>query len=186
MVASPTSVRTRSGIYLDIADPKATDFNLNDICVALSRVPRFNGHTSVPYSVAQHSYFVGRLMKRWGVNPLAGYLHDASEAYISDIPSPAKRLLPEYYVVEDRLMAKIAERFGLSEGFQHTAIVKTADIDMLFYERDALIDRDIRWQIEDQHPGGSILDHFPGWTPWGAETAAHILQKAIELELLDD
>ena len=182
-MVNKTSVRTRSGIYLDIADPKETDFELTDICVALSRVPRFNGHTSVPYSVAQHSYFVGQLMKRWGVNPLGGYLHDASEAYISDIPSPAKSLLPEYYVVEERLMSKIAGRFGLEKGFQHTAVVKEADKDMLFYERDQLISKDVRWQIEDQHPGGSIFDHFPSWTPWDSETAAVRLYDSIVREL---
>jgi len=168
-MVSPSMIRTRSGRYLDFSDPDPADINLEDIAVALSRAPRFSGHTREFYSVAQHSLYVGRSMP---VNPLAGYLHDASEAYLADVATPAKQLIPEYYVLEEKVMGAIAERFSLDKGFQHSREVKMADVAMLFYERDALIGTDIRWTIEDQHPGGSIYDHFPDWKPWSSEVAA--------------
>ena len=43
---------------------------------------------------------------------LAGLLHDASEAYIGDMPSPFKKLMPDYKKLEDNLMKVIAQKFG--------------------------------------------------------------------------
>lgn len=168
-MVTPTMIRTRSGRYLDFANPSPEDISLEDIAVALSRAPRFSGHTREFYSVAQHSLYVGRLMTR---NRLKGYLHDGSEAYLADVATPAKQLIPEYYVLEEKVMGAIAERFSLDKGFQHSREVKMADVAMLFYERDVLIGTDIRWTIEDQHPGGTIYDHFPDWKPWSSEVAA--------------
>ena len=169
-MVTPTMIRTRSGRYLDFANPDPADIQLEDIAVALSRAPRFSGHTREFYSVAQHSIFVGRMIA--GKGRLKGYLHDASEAYLADVATPAKQLLPEYYVLESRVMGAIAQAFGLHEGFQHDADVKSADVAMLFYERDAMIDKDIEWTIENQHPGGTIYDHFPNWKPWSSDVAA--------------
>lgn len=168
-MVSPSMIRTRSGRYLDFSDPDPADINLEDIAVALSRAPRFSGHTGPFYSVAQHSLYVGRMMAG---NHLKGYLHDGSEAYLADVATPAKQLIPEYYVLESKVMGAIAKAFNLNEGFQHDEDVKKADVAMLFYERDAMIGSDIRWIIEDQHPGGTIYDHFPDWEPWSSDLAA--------------
>jgi uncharacterized protein len=176
-----TMIRTRSGRYLDLANPDPADILLEDIAVALSRVPRFNGHTTPFYSVAQHSTFTGRMIS--GKNRLKGYLHDASEAYIADIPTPAKRLMPDYYVVEARLMSAVARAFGLPDGFQHEDVVKEADLTMLFWERDAMIDKDIEWLIEDQHPGGTIQERFPTWRPWNSTEAANNFYAEVVSQL---
>lgn len=174
---NPYSIRTRSGEFLDFSDPNSDSIKLEDIAVALSRAPRFNGHTGPFYSVAQHSVYVGRLIE--GPDRIKGLLHDASEAYLADVPTPAKRLMPDYYNLEAKVMRAVATAFGLPDTFWHEDVVVQADRAMLFLERDAMIsDREV-WTNEDQHPGGKITDRFPSWEPWSSEKAAVIFYNEV-------
>ena len=43
---------------------------------------------------------------------LACLLHDASECYMSDVPSPFKRELPEYNEREERMLSMIMKILG--------------------------------------------------------------------------
>lgn len=175
---NPYSIRTRSGAFLDFNDPDPDTILLEDIAVALSRAPRFNGHTGPFYSVAQHSVYVGRLISDVEQR-VKGLLHDASEAYIADVPTPAKRLMPDYYRLEASVMSAVAKKFGLPEGFQHEDVVTQADRAMLFLERDAMIDDSVIWTNEEDHPGGKITDRFPSWEPWDSEKAAVIFYNEV-------
>lgn len=86
------------------------DICIEDIAHALSMQCRFNGHICKFYSVAEHSLKVSDLIRRLGGSPLLqmyGLLHDASEAYICDIPKPFKDYLDEYLVVERVLQSAI-------------------------------------------------------------------------------
>ena len=69
-------------------DPNPADIDIKDIAHALSNCCRFAGHIKSFYSVAQHSVIVSELCEP--ENALAGLLHDASEAYLSDIARPVK------------------------------------------------------------------------------------------------
>lgn len=53
-------LETVTGKFIDVADPKPEQIDINDIAWGLSRIPRFAGHTitAVPYNVAQHSLLV--------------------------------------------------------------------------------------------------------------------------------
>jgi hypothetical protein len=53
------------------------------------------------------SYLVPKGMEMWGL------LHDATEAYLVDIPRPVKAYLKDYNVIEDLCMETIAEKFKL-------------------------------------------------------------------------
>lgn len=109
-----TYISTRSGT-LDFLTPEADSINIDDIAHALSLVNRYAGHTPWPYSVAQHC-----VLASYKAPPgleLEALLHDAQEAYVGDMPSPLKALMPQYSVIEDRLEAVIRKKFGLPAKF---------------------------------------------------------------------
>ena len=49
----------------------------------------------------------------------AALMHDASEAYMLDIPTPIKAKLPDYKKYEANLMSFIAKHFGFEEFCLH-------------------------------------------------------------------
>lgn len=92
------------------------DLDIEDIAHALGNQCRFSGHTKHFYSVAQHSVLVSNMLYMSTDNAelaLAGLLHDASEAYLVDMPTPIKRLMPEYIKAERYIQYVIEVRFGL-------------------------------------------------------------------------
>lgn len=121
-------IRTYTGKQFWPLDPRPEDIFIEDIAHALAMVNRFNGHTPRPYSVAQHSVLVSRIVQP--VLAFEGLMHDASEAYIADLVSPAKDGMPGYKRVEKRIMAAIRVRFGMLN--KEPADVKAADR-MLYY-----------------------------------------------------
>ena len=102
-------IETQSGRQIFFDDPDKSDFCIEDIARALSRIPRFAGHTDVPYSVAQHSVLVSIYCR----NRLWGLMHDAAEAFISDIPGPVKKMIPEIRTLEHKLRRAIGRKFNL-------------------------------------------------------------------------
>lgn len=119
---TPTDwIETVSGKHFPFLNPNPDDIDIKDIAFSLANQCRFNGH--VPFfSVAEHSVAVAaRLPARL---QLAGLLHDAAEAFVSDIPSPVKRYLPDYKVIEDNIQAAINAKFGVDS---YDPLVKDAD-----------------------------------------------------------
>lgn len=107
----PNLIRTFSGRYLDVLNPSPESIDLIDIVHGLSHQCRFGGHTPIFYSVAQHSVLVCNAEIPAELK-LQALMHDASEAYLGDLPTPIKRLLPRYTKIEDNLMRVIAQKFG--------------------------------------------------------------------------
>lgn len=131
---TPNCIRTRSGQYLDVFNPDPEKILIEDIAWALSNIPRFGGHLSVFYSVASHSLSVFDIVciqspedtKENNMLLRGALLHDASEAYLMDLPSPIKNRMPEYQTVEANLMNVIADKFNFV-GFDKHPLVKAAD-----------------------------------------------------------
>lgn len=120
---------TASGKRFYPADPKPEMICLADIAQGLSQLCRFSGQTSVFYSVAQHCLHVSSILKRQGASielQLAGLLHDASEAYMADVPRPVKIRLTNYREMEDTVVKVIFEKYKLNFDLYHQ--VKEADI----------------------------------------------------------
>lgn len=118
-----TKLTTWSGRMIDYANPSPDDIYINDIATALSRECRYAGHASHFYSVAQHAVLCSRIVSpEFAIEAL---LHDAAEAYVKDIPTPLKRMLPDYKVIEERFDLAIRVHFGLPEVPSHG--IKEAD-----------------------------------------------------------
>lgn len=133
---TPNCIRTVTGIYMNVFEPTAEMICIEDIAHALTYQCRFGGHLTKFYSVAQHSLNCSYLIND-DKNKLAALLHDASEAYLLDIPSPIKKGLSNYKYIEDKLMAVIAEKFGFDYPLHDE--VKESDKIMLELEWDCLM-----------------------------------------------
>ena len=113
-------------------------FNILDIAHALSLCARYNGHTNKFYSVAEHSVMVAGIMELLGTgDPLEGLMHDATEAYLSDVPAPFKQHLPDWRQFDAQLEVKIRAWMGFTG--QRPAGVKEADWFALFIEAEHLL-----------------------------------------------
>ncbi len=94
-------------------DPLAPDpalIDIRDIAHALSFLCRANGHFPTFYSVAQHSIACCREAMARGDSrriQLGCLLHDASEAYLSDVTRPVKAAMPMYLELEAPLQDAI-------------------------------------------------------------------------------
>lgn len=129
MSVPSNAYRTHQGHMLDFADPDATVFDLQDIAHHLARLCRFNGSTDEFYSVASHSVYVALELERQGYSTRvvqSALLHDSPEAYLGDVTSGLKRLLPEYRALEKRFAMLIEKRFGVY--FDGNPTIKDADI----------------------------------------------------------
>lgn len=104
-------IQTYTGRKFHPLAPRADEIDVRDIAHALSLNCRFNGHCRVFYSVAEHSVRVSRLLD--GELAMWGLLHDAAEAYLTDLPRPVKCQMPLFDEVETRLLEIIAAHFGL-------------------------------------------------------------------------
>lgn len=139
-----TWITTQSGKHFDYTSLSADAICIEDIACALSNICRFTGHVQDFYSVAQHSVHVSYLVPPEFA--LEALLHDAAEAYCSDINSQLKQLLPDYRRQIKAVEAVIAAKFGLPASM--SAAVKHADLVMLATERrDLDLDDGKHWPM---------------------------------------
>lgn len=123
-----------------------SEFNVDDMAAALSRMCRYSGHLSDKYdddiySVAQHSVYVYWLLLKKGAPTRAlpwAIAHDMPEAYWTDVPSPLKSLLPEYKAMENNSAAVMRERYGIPHDEEIEHYVKWADMQVLYAESQEL------------------------------------------------
>lgn len=141
---------TYTGRRVDIPAPGPGQISITDVATHLSRIPRFAGATQHPWCVAAHSLHCAALAEAEGASPaaqLAALLHDAHEAYCSDIPSPFKAAVFErtgglsaLRVVENTLQAAVLHQLGALHHLQaHASQVKRWDLISLATERRDLM-----------------------------------------------
>ncbi|THK38089.1 hypothetical protein EHS39_11390 [Ensifer sp. MPMI2T] len=119
-------MQTASGRKFWPMDPRSEEVHIEDIAHSLSLQCRYAGHCLRFYSVAEHSVHLARHLRWQGVEvALWALLHDASEAYLVDVPRPVKPHLPGYKEAERQVTAAITRRFNLPE--EMPAAVHDAD-----------------------------------------------------------
>jgi len=147
---TPDCIRTFTGIYVNVFEPTPEMICIEDIAHALSNQCRFSGHLPTFYSVAQHCTLMSSGMQE--VHQLGALLHDASEAYLLDIPSPIKKRLSNYKEIEDNLMGLIAQKFGFEYPLHNR--IKQTDTFMLEWEWSTLmLNKKIYSPIDCLKPG---------------------------------
>jgi 5'-deoxynucleotidase YfbR-like HD superfamily hydrolase len=125
--------------------PELLVVDINDIAHGLSHINRYGGHLDVDfYSVAQHSCLVEQLatekfirIENFGAPTvklfrLQALLHDATEAYLGDIPKPIKEILPDYKRLESRLQKHIFDTFRLPQNVH--SVIKEAERKLMVAE----------------------------------------------------
>lgn len=120
--------QTVSGTLFFILDPKPEDVSIYDIAHNLSMQCRYNGALPQFYSVAQHCVYVAEYMEARGIRNrrcLKALLHDSHEAYIGDIVTPLKVVLPDYQQIEQKIDNAIFDKFDVPRGFDK--MIKEAD-----------------------------------------------------------
>uniref|UniRef100_A0A3B0M1R7 5'-deoxynucleotidase YfbR n=1 Tax=Arsenophonus endosymbiont of Trialeurodes vaporariorum TaxID=235567 RepID=A0A3B0M1R7_9GAMM len=151
MMACIATYTNRRFNYIDVSEE---DITLGDIAQGLSDECRFAGQIAHFYSVAQHAVYVSYLVPQ--EYALEALLHDATEAYCKDLPTPLKALLPEYKKIENRIDEVIRKKFNLPA--EMSEVVNYADLVMLATERQFFaLDRDNKWPILEGIPETDLI-----------------------------
>lgn len=110
-----TKFAMASGRLIDIEHFTEDDVHLEDIAHNLAKIQRYNGAIpiNVTYSVGEHCINLYRALKAKNYHTSIlcwAILHDASEAYLSDIAGPIKHLFKSYCALEKQIMQIIYKR----------------------------------------------------------------------------
>ena len=183
-------ISTFSGRRYYPIDPRADEIHLIDIAHSLSNTCRYNGHSRLFYSVAEHSILLARYVLDNGIETfhhniksLASWalLHDAQEAYLGDLPQPLKHGTDMgilFQIKEELNVKTVAQRFHLL-GPKTPHPIDEFDRRILLDEKDALF------------VGAPLWSDLAGVKPLGVELTfmqpmeakARFLQMAEELEI---
>lgn len=149
------AIRTYTGRSFEPLNPDPDAIVIEDIAHALANNCRFTGHVNWHYSVAQHSVYCSFLVS--DELALTALLHDASEAYLSDVARPIKQQ-PEfgdvYLRFERGIEEAIAKKFGIV--YPYPDEVKDADNTMLVTEA-----RDLMYGTKGWDPFLQTIEPHP-------------------------
>jgi len=163
-------LQTVSGRFVNPFEPDPEQLDIGDITRALANVCRFGGHCRSFYSVAQHSVIVSELVEQRGgdvEDVFAALMHDATEAYLGDMPHPIKHRSPlgaAFKEAEDHLESVLRARFNIKADVPE---IKKADRALLATERKAFSGEGWHWpELDGVEPLDMEL------TAWPADEAA--------------
>ena len=157
-------IETYTGQQFTPMYPDPSRIRIEDIAHALSMLCRYAGHCKGFYSVAQHSVIMAGLVG-WK-NKLWALLHDASEAYIADLPKPVKIHLAQYNRLENGVLLAVATAFDLPWPMPDE--VRDIDVRMIKTEhRDVMVPHGRHWAQDDLEDLGIEIAEL--WSPKRAE-----------------
>lgn len=155
MIQLTDGIRLLSGTLFDYNEPHKSDVMIYDIASALSKVCRFAGHIHGFYSVAQHAYNVSLIVPP--EHAFTGLMHDTSESFTNDLPTPLKTAIPAFKDLEVRIESAMAERFGFTYPLPDE--VRLADLQMLAIEKHHLKRDYSPWSVLE----GVAWEHLADW-----------------------
>ena len=173
-------IQTSSGRWVNPFEPDPAQLDPDDIARALANVCRFGGHTRAFYSVAQHSVIVSELVEERGgdvEDVFAALMHDATEAYLGDMPHPIKHRSPlgaAFKAAEDRLESVLRERFAIKPDVPE---IKRVDRALLATERQAF--SSISWDWPELEGIEPLALELTAWAP--DEAARRFSERYAEL-----
>ena len=148
---------------------------IEDIAHGLSCDARYTGQGRY-LSVAEHSVRVSRIAAELAADAGAtadecavvaryGLLHDASEAYLRDVPKPLKftPIFDQYRAVEEKIQRRVYERFGLA--YPEPDVVVRADKMVVGNERRRLFPRGTFGDASHVPAGADPVRHYEA--KWG-------------------
>ncbi len=138
------TITTYSGIRMNPVEPQMEEINIKDIAHALSLVCRGGGHVTHFYSVGQHSLVCAEEAGARGCSlrvQLGALLHDGSEAYMSDLVRPVKQQIPQYRIIENRLIDTIWAAFIPGEPLteEERRTIRDIDDDVMSWDMKILL-----------------------------------------------
>jgi len=168
-------IELSDGNHLDYEDPIIRPESLHSIATALGNICRFTGHCSKYYSVAEHSVHCARLAKGVGRMGLLMLVHDAHEAFVGDVNTPLKMLIPQYIDIERNVQKALFDALEIEwPTREEWELIKLADRTMLATEAKWLMPSGGEgWQLPS--PAEVILEC---WSPkratreWAREYAS--------------
>lgn len=151
---------TFSGKSYDFLDPKPEQIDIQDIAHALSMTCRYNGHSAEFCSVAEHSVLVSCLIEAYEPTyTFEALMHDAAEAYVGDVITPLKRLLPDFQAIELLCEETIEQKFSLALDWRE----KTKAADRLAYNIERL---NLFPHLVDAHPEWEVPERLRNTKPY--------------------
>lgn len=164
------AILLESGKFYSYLNPEKNDWTIEDIALSLSNLCRYSGQVGKFYSIAQHCYHVSYAIdQRYALD---GLLHDGVEAFMVDVPTPLKVLLPDYKALEEKHEAELFSRFGLE--YPMRPEVHKADREMLLAEVRDMKARNPHW---DKFGAGLDVTHIPHIVPWTPQKARKMFLK---------
>lgn len=142
-------------------NPSPEEICIEDISQALSMNCRYSGHVKKFYSVAEHSVIVAFLVfeqTNSKKEALSALLHDASEAYLTDVPRPIKPHLTNYTDIEALAEKVIQQKFNIQP---MSALTKYIDTHICGAEAKLLFQSVPDWADAYDHMDITISNHSP-------------------------
>jgi uncharacterized protein len=173
-----STILTYSGQRFDVLNPQIDKINILDIAHACANTCRYSGQGKF-YSVGQHSVLIADyILKQTSYKALglAALLHDASEAYLTDVPSPFKSALVGYKEIESKVLETVFRKFNLR--YPYDPLIKTIDTRIRFDEKKWLMPDDgVLWNNENDFTPLDIK--IKSWQPRKANLM--FLERFLEL-----
>lgn len=147
---------TFTGRKVDVVNPSDDQIKMEDIIHHLSNACRWTGACKHFYSVAQHTVLGTRALLEKGEIGTAKhfFLHDNSEAYMTDVSRTVKDLLSNYRPLEDKIQDVIYRKFLSDKEYKEVPVTKKLmkyiDGQMLIKEMGILINNGFFYDVEDR------------------------------------